>query len=103
MDGPMTSYPDSHMDLLEAADVAVLTAVTPSGQLQSTAIWYLLDDDGILNMTSTGARRKVRNLKADHRITMLFLDPANPMRTLEVRGTATPRWMRISSCKGRSA
>lgn len=53
-----SSYPKSHLDLLEAANVAVFTAVTPKGELQSTAIWYLLDDDGKLKMTSTGDRRR---------------------------------------------
>ena len=83
------SFPESHRDLLEAANIAVLTAVTPNGQLQSTAIWYLLDDDGKLKMSSTGSRRKVRNLQLDPRVTMFFMDPTNPYRTLEVRGTAT--------------
>jgi PPOX class probable F420-dependent enzyme len=81
-------YPESHRDLLEAANVAVFTAVTPRGQLQSTAIWYLLDDDGKLKMTSTGDRRKVRNLRLDARVTVFFMDPSDPYRTLEVRGTA---------------
>jgi PPOX class probable F420-dependent enzyme len=83
------SFPESHRDLLEARNVAVFTALTPKGQLQSTAIWYLLDDDGKLKMTSTGDRRKVRNLQADPRVALLFVDPKNPFRTLEVRGTAT--------------
>jgi PPOX class probable F420-dependent enzyme len=82
-------YPASHRDLLEAANVAVFTALTPKGQLQSTAIWYLVDDDGKLKMTSTGDRRKVRNLQADPRVTLFFMDPNNAYRTLEVRGTAT--------------
>jgi PPOX class probable F420-dependent enzyme len=82
-------YPESHRDLLDAANVAVFTTVTPKGQLQSTGIWYLLDDDGKLKMTSTADRRKVRNLQADARVTLLVMDPKNPYRTLEVRGTAT--------------
>ena len=82
-------YPESHLDLLEAANVGVFTAATPKGQLQSTAIWYLLDDDGKLKMTSTGDRRKVRNLQADPRVVFFLIDPTNPYRTLEIRGTAT--------------
>jgi PPOX class probable F420-dependent enzyme len=84
-----TPYPESHVDLLEAAHVAVFTAVTPNGELQSTAIWYLLDDDGTLKMTSTGDRKKVRNLQADPRVALFVMDPKNPYRTIEVRGTAT--------------
>ena len=85
----MVAYPESHKDLLDKPGFAAFTAVTPSGQLQSTAVWYLLDDDGKLKITSTGARKKVRNLEADPRVTMLFIDADNPYRTLEVRGTAT--------------
>jgi PPOX class probable F420-dependent enzyme len=86
---PGSPFPESHRDLLEAANVAVFTSLTPKGQLQSTAIWYLLDDDGKLKMTSTGDRRKVRNLQADPRVVVFFMDPRNPYRTLEVRGAAT--------------
>jgi PPOX class probable F420-dependent enzyme len=86
---PASPYPESHRDLLEAANIAVFTAVTPKGPLQSTAIWYLLDDDGKLKMTSTGDRRKVRNLQADPRVAVFFMDPKSPYRTLEVRGIAT--------------
>ncbi|MCU1430423.1 MAG: hypothetical protein JWL83_4423 [Actinomycetia bacterium] len=85
----MASFPASHKDLLDAPGVAVLTTVTPAGPLQSTAIWYLLDDDGKLKISSAGTRKKLRNLQADPRVTLLFIDPANAQRTLEVRGTAT--------------
>ena len=85
----MAAYPESHQDLLDQPGFAVFTAVTPKGQLQSTVVWYLLDDDGKLKITSTGARKKVRNLEADPRVTMLFMDADNPYRTLEVRGTAS--------------
>jgi PPOX class probable F420-dependent enzyme len=85
---PTVDYPASHRDLLDAPGVAVMTTVTPSGALQSTPVWYLLDD-GKLKVSSTGARRKVRNLQADPRVTMLFIDPTNAFRWLEVRGTAS--------------
>jgi PPOX class probable F420-dependent enzyme len=85
----MASLPDSHRDLLDAPGVAVLTTITPSGQLQSTAVWYLLDDDATVKISSTGDRKKLRNVQADPRVTLLFMDPATPTRTLEVRGTAS--------------
>jgi hypothetical protein len=40
-------------------------------------------------VSSTGDRKKLRNLQADPRVTLLFIDPAMPFRTVEVRGTAT--------------
>jgi PPOX class probable F420-dependent enzyme len=85
----MPTYPDSHKDLLDVPGFAAFTAVTPSGHMQSTLVWYLLDDDGKLKITSTGARKKVGNLRADPRVTLLIFDPTNMYRTLEIRGTAS--------------
>lgn len=39
-------------------------------------------------MSLSGARRKVQNLLRDPKVSVIFVDPDNPHRTLEVRGTA---------------
>ncbi|MCU1465708.1 MAG: hypothetical protein JWM72_1636 [Actinomycetia bacterium] len=85
----MTEFPDSHRDLLGAPGFAAFTAHTPAGEMQSTMVWYLLDDDGQLKITSTGDRQKVHNLEADPRVTLLLFDPANMYRTMELRGRAS--------------
>ena len=83
------SYPASHLDLLAAPGTGLLSTHTPDGRIQTTAIWYLLDDDGGLKVSINDARKKVRNLKADPTATFFLLDPANPFRFIEIRGTAT--------------
>lgn len=83
------SYPDSHLALLRAPGVAVLSTHTPDRTIQSTAIWYLLDDDGELKVSLSDARKKLRNLQTDPTVTFFLLDPANPFRFIEVRGTAS--------------
>ena len=79
--------PDTHADLLDAPLTAVLTTVGPNGQPQSTAIWFLIDDDGVLKTSITTDRQKYRNLARDPKATLFVIDPANPFRTLEVRAT----------------
>lgn len=83
------SYPESHLDLLAAPGVGILSTHTPNGLIQSTAIWYLLDDDGELKISVSSARKKSRNLQDDPTATFFLLDPANPYRFIEVRGTST--------------
>ena len=82
-----TAIPDTHADLLDAPLTAVLTTIGPDGQPQSTAVWYLVDDDGVLKTSITTDRQKYRNLTRDPKATLFVLDPANPFRTLEVRAT----------------
>jgi PPOX class probable F420-dependent enzyme len=83
----MTSFPESHRDLL-AADVAVLATIGPDGYPQVTATWFLLDDDGVLKLSLNTTRQKVKNLRAHPECTLFILDPTNPYRTLEIRARA---------------
>jgi PPOX class probable F420-dependent enzyme len=82
------SFPDSHVALLDAAGVAVLSTVAPSSLIQSTAVWYLREGD-VLRFSFSDARKKLRNLQVDPRATALIVDPASPFRTIEVRGRVT--------------
>src|SRR3954468_1886133 len=83
--------PDSHADLLDAPNTAVLTTVGPDGQPQSTAVWFLVDDDGLLKTSITTDRQKYRNLTRNPKATLFVLDPANPFRSIEVRATVELR------------
>ena len=87
--GALISFPDSHLDLLNANGTGLLSTHTPDGRIQTTAIWYLLDDDGGLKISINDARKKVRNLQADPTATFFLLDPKNSFRFIEIRGTAT--------------
>lgn len=77
--------PNTHMDLIEATNTAVLTTVGADGRPQSTAVWYLLDADGTLKTSISTDRQKYKNLARDPKATLFILDPANPQRTLEIR------------------
>jgi PPOX class probable F420-dependent enzyme len=79
-------FPESFRELLESAGVCVLSTIEPDGTPQSSAVWYLLDDDGTLRLSLNSTRRKLRNLQRDPRASLLFIDPQNPYRTLELRG-----------------
>jgi PPOX class probable F420-dependent enzyme len=79
--------PASHADLLDEPNTAVLTTVGADGLPQSTAVWFLVDDDGVLKTSVLTNRQKYRNLARNPKATLFVLDPANPFRTLEVRAT----------------
>jgi PPOX class probable F420-dependent enzyme len=78
--------PDTHVDLLEAPNTAVLTTVGANGQPQSTAVWFLVED-GVLKTSITTDRQKYRNLSRNPKATLFVLDPTNPFRTVEIRAT----------------
>ncbi|HRE02334.1 MAG TPA: PPOX class F420-dependent oxidoreductase [Ilumatobacteraceae bacterium] len=82
------SYPASHLDLLQTPPVVALSTITPKGAIQTTAVWYLLDDDGELRVSLSDGRRKFHHLRANPTVNVFVVDPANPFRTLEIRGTA---------------
>jgi PPOX class probable F420-dependent enzyme len=79
--------PESHTDLVANPNTAVLTTVGVDGQPQSTAVWFLVDDDGVLKTSILTSRQKYKNLVRNPRATLFVFDPANPFRTLEIRAT----------------
>ncbi|HEV2530021.1 MAG TPA: PPOX class F420-dependent oxidoreductase [Thermomicrobiales bacterium] len=83
----MTELPSSFQDLLSAPGVGVLTTIGPDGSPQTTALWFL-HQDGQIRLSLNSSRQKTRNLARDPRVSFFLMDPANPYRTLEVRGTA---------------
>lgn len=82
-----TTIPDSHADLLDGPNTAVLTTVGADGQPQSTAVWVLRDTDGIVKTSITTDRQKYKNLVGNPKATLFVLDPTNPYRTIEIRAT----------------
>lgn len=83
----MTTFPESHQDLLKA-DVATLATIGQDGYPQVTAIWFLFDEDGVLKLSLNTTRQKTKNLQAHPECTLFILDRANPYRTLEIRARA---------------
>ena len=82
----MTTFPDSHTDLLDA-QVATLATIGANGLPQQTEVWFV-HDDGELKLSLNDSRLKTRNLSKRPQCSLFILDLANPYRYLEVRGTA---------------
>jgi PPOX class probable F420-dependent enzyme len=81
------TVPESHRDLL-TTDVAMLATNGTDGRPQVTALWFLLDDDGLVKLSLNTSRQKTKNLAQSPECTFFVLDRANPFRTLEIRATA---------------
>jgi PPOX class probable F420-dependent enzyme len=81
----MTTFPESHHDLLDA-DIATLATIGPNCMPQQTAVWFL-HEDGKLKLSLNTSRIKTKNLMKRPQCSLLVLDPAVPQRYLEVRGT----------------
>jgi PPOX class probable F420-dependent enzyme len=83
-----STIPASHRDLLEAPIPVALATIGADGLPQVTAIWVLPDGNTLVT-SLTGDRQKLKNLEARPEATIFVLDPANPYRTLEIRGRVT--------------
>jgi PPOX class probable F420-dependent enzyme len=83
----MINIPDTHRDLLDT-DTAILVTIGDDGYPQVTALWFLLDDDGMVRLSLTSTRQKVKNLRSHPECTFFIIDRTNPARTLEIRARA---------------
>jgi PPOX class probable F420-dependent enzyme len=82
----MTTFPDSHADLLDAK-VATLATIGSDSRPQQTEVWFI-HDEGELKLSLNTARLKTRNLMKRPQCSLFMLDLENPYRYLEVRGEA---------------
>jgi PPOX class probable F420-dependent enzyme len=79
------AIPPSHLDLVDAPPVAVLTTVTASGYPHSSVVWC--DFDGhVVRVNTMRGFVKERNMRSNQRVTLLCFDPREPLRYLEMRG-----------------
>lgn len=84
----MVTIPESHRDLLDKNQAVVIATTNPDGRPQVTAMWFLVDEQGLVCLSLNSTRRKLRNLQRDPRCSLFFFDPAAPYRTVEIRGHA---------------
>ncbi|HEX6387565.1 MAG TPA: PPOX class F420-dependent oxidoreductase [Anaerolineae bacterium] len=80
------TIPDSHVDLLEGPVHVALATLMPDGQPQVTVVWCNYDGEYVLVNTARG-RQKEQNMNERPKVTILAVDPDDPYRWLEVRGT----------------
>ncbi len=62
-----------------------MSTLNDDGSIQTTAVWVLLGEDGVLRTSLAKARRKYQNLLARPQATIFSISPSNPFRTLEIR------------------
>lgn len=84
----MATVPESHLDNIGSSQVVTIATNGTDGRPQVTAMWFLADEAGNVTLSPNTSRQKTKNLQRDPRVTLLFLDPANPYRTVEIRATA---------------
>ena len=79
--------PASHLDLLTRPVCGVLTTIGREGRPESSLVW--VDTDGVCALFNTTLeRRKGRNMRADPKVSLLVVDPANTSRFIQIRGDA---------------
>lgn len=78
--------PESHRDLIEGPIFVAFTTVMPDGQPQSSVVWCNYKEPYVLVNTARG-RQKEENVRQNPKVTILAVDPEDPHRYLEVRGT----------------
>ena len=79
--------PDEYLDLLASTALAHVATIGARGEPQSTPVWFGWDGT-YLRVSQTKRQQKYRNLLRDPRVALSIVDPLNPYRYLEVRGTA---------------
>ena len=80
--------PAAYEDLLVAPNTAVLTTLQADGAPNSSPVWFWYDGERIV-VSTLAERAKHRNVLRDPRLSFTVVDPAKPLRYLEVRGTVT--------------
>jgi len=78
--------PQKYLDLFQKPCFANLATLMPDGRPQVTPVWCDYDGSHVV-VNSAKGRQKDRNMRRDNRVALSIMDPKNPYRYLEVRGT----------------
>src|SRR5258708_36977663 len=81
-----TKIPDKYLDLFQKKAFAHLATLMPDGPPQVTPVWIDFDGTHVL-VNSARGRQKDKNMQKNARVALSILDPENPYRYLEIRGT----------------
>ncbi len=85
----MTKVPDNFRDLLDNKKAfANVATVKADGSPQVTPVWFDTAGDKIRVNTAKG-RVKARTMKEGARVALSIMDPDNPYRYMQLRGTVT--------------
>jgi PPOX class probable F420-dependent enzyme len=80
------AIPPHIKDLFERPIVASLATLNPDNQPQVTPVWFMWDGTHIV-VNSARGRQKDRNMALGAKVTLCIIDPENPYRWAEARGT----------------
>lgn len=80
------AIPEKYRDLFHKKAFASLGTIMPDGRPQVTPVWVDYDGKHVI-INSAKGRQKDRNLRRDPRVALAIIDPDNPYRYLEIRGT----------------
>jgi len=94
--------PEQYADLLASTALAHVATIGPDGAPQSSPVWFDWDGTFLRFAQVKGYQQKVRNLQREPGVDLSIVDPANPYRYLEVRGTveqieSDPDWAFINA------
>lgn len=78
--------PEKYMDLFQKKAFANLATLMPDGTPQVTPVWCDYDGGHVL-VNSAKGRRKDANMHDRPKVALSIMDPDNPYRYLEIRGT----------------
>src|ERR1051326_3590569 len=81
----MIDIPESHLDILQSRALAYLATIGPKGEPRVNALWFMWDGTSLL-FSMTKKRQKYRNLLDRPQVSVALADPANPYRSMEIRG-----------------
>jgi PPOX class probable F420-dependent enzyme len=80
------TIPEKYLDLFQKKAFANLATLMPDGSPQVTPVWVDFDGTHVL-VNSARGRQKDKNMQRNAKVALSILDPDNPYRYLEVRGT----------------
>ena len=88
MSSIVTVVPEKLQDLLEwdTKAYAHVATIGPDGAPQNNPVWFDWDGSQLL-FSQTTTRQKLKNVEREPRVALSILDPENPYRYLEIRGT----------------
>src|ERR1700744_6519341 len=78
--------PEKYRDLFQKRAFASLGTLMPDGRPQVTPVWVDFDGEHVIFNSAKG-RQKDRNVRRDPRVSLAIVDPENPYRYLEIRGS----------------
>lgn len=82
------TIPTDALDLIDDPNFGIVVTIMEDGMPQPTPVWIDRDGGDILFNTAKG-RVKHENMVRDNRVALTVVDPQNPYRYLQVRGTVT--------------